>query len=189
MKFNLYIDTTNKTCMFSLFDLKMNLISESLTPTNNDLVDKAVEILDSFLEENNTSYENINNIYLNLGPGSFTGVRVGVNIAKTIWMIHNDINILTSNNLELISEFNGFVSLDAKSNKFYIAKYENNKTIIEPKMISLEELEDIKKNNEIINGDLISDIDKFRDSYKLLNKFKKEKQSEVIPLYIKPAVI
>jgi tRNA A37 threonylcarbamoyladenosine modification protein TsaB len=50
--------------------------------TNNNLTDIVVELIEKLLKKNKIRKSDIKAIYLTLGPGSFTGVRVGTLIAK-----------------------------------------------------------------------------------------------------------
>lgn len=116
-KFNLYIDVTAKVSVISLLDNNNKLVQESIVQTENNLVELVNPQLESLLQENNVDFSQIANIYLNIGPGSFTGVRVGVNVAKTIKSVYSDINLYVMNSLEIMCRGNGIAILDAKGKK------------------------------------------------------------------------
>jgi tRNA threonylcarbamoyl adenosine modification protein YeaZ len=76
----------------------------------------------------------INNIYISIGPGSFTGLRIAVTIAKAMHLA-NRLRIVTVDTLDVIAEnapSHGptrpvqriATILDAKRNQFYIAAYQ-----------------------------------------------------------------
>jgi len=82
----------------------------------------------------------INNIYISIGPGSFTGLRIAVTIAKAMHLA-NRLRIVTVDTLDVIAENAPSQGptrpvqriatiLDAKRNQFYIAAYQrpNNTT-------------------------------------------------------------
>jgi len=81
--------------------------------------------------------EQINQVYISVGPGSFTGLRIAVTIAKTYALANNArivavdtldciasnvISFTAENNLELNERL--AVILDAKRGQFFIAVYE-----------------------------------------------------------------
>jgi tRNA A37 threonylcarbamoyladenosine modification protein TsaB len=71
------------------------------------------------------SFAQLHAIYLNVGPGSFTGNKVGIIIAKTIKLVYPKIIIKIINSLLLQTTDNkSYISIiDAKSNKSYVAVY------------------------------------------------------------------
>ena len=66
---------------------------------------KLLPIIDSGLKELNLTLNDIDKVFVVNGPGSFTGIRVGVTVAKTIgWALKKDIIPVSS--LELIATTN-----------------------------------------------------------------------------------
>ena len=73
-------------------------------------------------------YEKIKKIYIINGPGSFTGLRVGVVLAKTLAM-EKKIDIYPVNLLELLEEQNDKkVAIDARGGKYFAL--DNKKIVI-----------------------------------------------------------
>jgi tRNA threonylcarbamoyladenosine biosynthesis protein TsaB len=81
--------------------------------------------------------KDIEHIYISIGPGSFTGLRIAVSIAKTMHLA-NAVKVVAVDTLDVIAanidssikqEKTGVermaVILDAKRNQFYIAVYQN----------------------------------------------------------------
>ena len=67
-----------------------------------DMASKILPIIDTGLSSLQLKLTDIDKIFVVNGPGSFTGIRVGVTVAKTIaWALKKDIVPLSS--LELIS--------------------------------------------------------------------------------------
>jgi tRNA threonylcarbamoyl adenosine modification protein YeaZ len=77
----LFIDSTQKKLNIALIENKQILDYYSIN-TNNNLTDVAVEKIMKLLKKNKIKKQQIDKIYLTIGPGSFTGVRVGCLIAK-----------------------------------------------------------------------------------------------------------
>lgn len=80
--YTLYIDTHDKVLVLALFKEK-KLVDKVVLETLK-LSSKIVEQLEQLLKLNNVDVASIKHIIVINGPGSFTGVRIGVTIAKTM---------------------------------------------------------------------------------------------------------
>ncbi|MCB0394131.1 MAG: tRNA (adenosine(37)-N6)-threonylcarbamoyltransferase complex dimerization subunit type 1 TsaB [Bdellovibrionales bacterium] len=98
----------------------------------------------------NLEFEDIDFFSLGIGPGSFTGIRVGLNTVKTLayatkkkTMVYDSLRIMAES-LGL-SKGKIVVIQNAFSNLLYFAKYEGTprglKVLTKPKLISASELE------------------------------------------------
>ncbi len=79
----LYIDTTNKDEV--ILELEVN--GEKFSKKNKILQNKkevALNLVNSFLKEHKLTPQDLTEIKVNPGPGSFTGIRVGVSIANAM---------------------------------------------------------------------------------------------------------
>ncbi len=79
----LVIDTATKYLYIGLFD-DNSLIDEIKRIGNNDHSAKAMLYIEEILISNQVDIKEIEEIIVGVGPGSYTGVRVGVVIAKTL---------------------------------------------------------------------------------------------------------
>jgi lipoprotein signal peptidase len=79
---NLFIDSTQKKFNICIFQ-NDKIVEKFSIETNNNLTDIAIEHIDKLLNKIGITSKEINNIYLTVGPGSFTGVRIGNLIAKS----------------------------------------------------------------------------------------------------------
>ena len=61
---------------------KKSYTSEHLNSREN--FDKFVLLLFDFLEKNKIKIKEINNIFINQGPGKFTGIRTSISVAKAL---------------------------------------------------------------------------------------------------------
>lgn len=188
---SLYIDLVSEYCAFLLIDNKNKQYKDCIIKTNKNMIDIVVNQLDNFLKDNNLDYHKLENIYLNVGPGSFTGVRAGVNIAKTILTIYNHINLYTINTMQTLNHNNGIAILDAKGSKWYIEVRKNNELIKEVFLATNNEKEDIIKefkDLDVYSSENIDDIKRIKSVVNILNLFDKvEDWIELEPLYVKNA--
>src|SRR5437773_11994663 len=79
----LFIDTTsNKKIIVRLqIDEKEYVVQKELTSYKAQII---LPVIVSLLKEYTLSFQDINAIEVNPGPGSFTGVRVGVSVANAL---------------------------------------------------------------------------------------------------------
>lgn len=188
---SLYIDLVSDYCGFLLFNSESKQYKESIIKTNKNLIDIVVNNLDEFLKENKLSFENLKNIYLNIGPGSFTGVRAGVNIAKTILTIYNNVNLYVINTMQTLNKNNGIAILDAKGSKWYIEVAKNNIILEEVFLATNEEKDNIVKkyqNLNIYSSENIDDVSRIKSIINILHLFQKiDNWVDLEPLYVKNA--
>ena len=134
-------------------------------------------------------------IFVVNGPGSFTGIRVGVTIAKTIASALNK-NIITLSSLEyMATTFTDKKYLvpiiDARRGNVFAGIYDNNLKLIEKdSLISLNELmKKIDSNYELISYDNINNSIKPKvDILKIILKHENDKSinpHKVNPNYLK----
>jgi tRNA threonylcarbamoyl adenosine modification protein YeaZ len=79
---SLFIDTTQTYCNLAILNNEV-IIKQFTVKTNNNLTEIVVEHIDNLLKQTKLTHHDIKKIFLVIGPGSFTGVRIGVLIAKT----------------------------------------------------------------------------------------------------------
>jgi len=144
----------------------------------------------------NITPNDIDKILVAVGPGSFTGIRIGVTIAKTMaWTLNKKIVPISS--LELImSGYNDDKLLvpyiDARRNAVFAGVYNNKlETILEDCYISLTNLNDflIDKDYIFISDDSL--VESFKpeiDILKIVNKYAEAdglNPHAINPIYLK----
>ena len=107
--------------------------------------------LDQIFKEANIEKKDIDSICVSEGPGSYTGVRIAMTIAKTIGELFN-IDVYTISTLKLYAgnKENVMVLMDARANRAYVGIYDKETIILQDCAI---ELEKINKENYCIIGD------------------------------------
>jgi len=166
----LALDTTAVTASVALLDGE-NVIADFSVHNKLTHSEKLLKMIDDVLLNSSYSVDDIELIAVSVGPGSFTGVRIGVATAKGLAFGRN-IPVVGVSSLEAMAEnitlvtplqMESFVicpSMDARRNELYNSLFLYDgislSRITEDRPISCDELLDelIKFNkNVIINGD------------------------------------
>ena len=92
-----------------------------------------ISIIKDSLKKSKTKIEEINTISLSLGPGSFTGIRLGIAAAKGL-ALPNKVNIFGFSNMDLIinslneiKENKILLLIKSKKNDYYYQIFNNKK--------------------------------------------------------------
>lgn len=121
----LFIDTCSNCLIIStIINDKIDYFF--IDKNNNDTSSKVMKVLKDAVDDINT----VDKIFVVNGPGSFTGIRVGVTIAKTIGFCLN-IPIINLSELELLASTNTNTKynvslIDARRGYVYAGIYDNN---------------------------------------------------------------
>ena len=81
---NFIIDATSKKIFLTLILDKNVYICSHENSKNN--FEKLIVLINEFLDKNKSSFNMINNIYVNRGPGSFAGIRNSLSIVKGLFL-------------------------------------------------------------------------------------------------------
>ena len=87
---NLIIDAATDKIFFKVIN-----DNESYTrdyPNSRENFDKFVTLLFNFLKKNKINIKEINNIFVNQGPGKFSGIRISISTAKAL-SLTNKLNL------------------------------------------------------------------------------------------------
>ena len=88
---NLIIDAANEKIVFVIIADKQSYTTRYLNSREN--FDKFMKLLLYFLNKKKVEINNIDRIYVNLGPGKFTSLRISLSIAKAISLVNKGILI------------------------------------------------------------------------------------------------
>jgi tRNA threonylcarbamoyladenosine biosynthesis protein TsaB len=144
---NLFIDTSSNRIVLAIVE-NNNVLSCINEKNDTTLSDRIFPLIMQLFTDANKNIKNISKIYVVNGPGSFTGIRVGVTIAKTIaWTL--EIPVIPVSSLEVMAttKYDGdylIPYIDARREFVFAGIYDMNLNIIvEDSHIRLSEL--IKK--------------------------------------------
>ena len=87
---NLIIDAANDKIFFIIIADNKSYTREFVN--NRENFDKLVILVVKFLENHQLNIKNLNNIFVNQGPGKFSGIRTSVSIAKAL-SLTNKLNL------------------------------------------------------------------------------------------------
>ena len=150
----LFIDSSQSRFIAALIENNKVIFS-----SNIETKYKVEEIIKFF--ENVPNLHNIHNIYINLGPGSFTGARIALLYVRTLAQLNNKIKIYTTNTYSLLS------SLNKKffQRKFFIYTTKNKSYLLTNKSVKI--VNKHAKESQINYDLLLSNFDKFLNTFTL----------------------
>ncbi len=157
----LILNTSNKYLYICLMN-NLEKIDQVLLEGNNNHSEKLIDVLSDFLKKNNLTVDDIEEIYVGKGPGSYTGVRIACTVAKVLAFIKNkklysfsSLDLLLSTKLDQPNTYN--VVMDARRGNSFakVVKVENDKitVLLDEVFIENEVLEKEYASNSVINQD------------------------------------
>lgn len=146
--------------------------------------------LDELFKKNSVIKKDVKEVYITIGPGSYTGVRIALTLAKVLCSISN-IPLYTISSLKFYAggNPNTMVIMDARASRAYIGIYDNNKEILKDQIKYLKDI-DTKNYNVVLDGELLNkehkDIDivsAFKNTKDEFNKV--DNIDTLVPVYLK----
>lgn len=167
----LFIDTSNQDVSIAL--LKDGKVIDKITKSiPNEHSKYAVSYIDEVLKKSEITPKEVQSIMVVNGPGSFTGVRIGLTIAK-VYALLNDIKVTLISSLKCLAIGNNknkyILSLiNARNDNYYIGFYDNNyNDVINEHFGNIDEVNDIiNKYDDILVVSNNSD----NDNVKVINE-------------------
>ena len=195
----LYIDTSSSYLNTALVD-DNNLLASINEEFGQSLSEVVVPKIVSMFQENNIEPKDIDKIIVVNGPGSFTGIRIGITIAKVYaWSLNIPITTIDSLSAMALSSKENKIHIpmiNARRGYVYGAIYdEENRILLKPqhiKQVDLEKEYQKYPNREIISNDELEINEQIKsytpDFLKIVN-FYKDKENinphAVNPEYLK----
>lgn len=193
----LAVDSVGKTIQVVLINDDKTLKKE--LDMNQNASEYLLSIIDNILTESNVSLKDLDYLALNVGPGSFTGIRIAMSLFKG-FMVSTNLKCIVVNSFELISyniNSDKFITvLDSGTTGYYGMIKDNVLTTF----LALEEREliDLSKEYKIVSDiDLNQNISYTKveksqnalvDCVKIaLSKGNIKNEYELEPLYVKKA--
>lgn len=120
------IDTSTKICSCALFDSEKGLVAETSLSVIKNHSNIIMPVIDNLFKISNFTISDVDKFAVAIGPGSFTGVRIALGIAKGLALALNK-PLIAINELELLKaiskgfNFQGEVVplIDARKERVY----------------------------------------------------------------------
>ena len=151
MSYILNIETATKNCSVALAKDGNTVLCKELSTEGFSHAEKLHVFIEEIIAETEISINDLNAIAVSSGPGSYTGLRIGVSAAKGLSFSLNipliSVDTLTSLANQVLF-FDGFIipMIDARRMEVYSAVFNSNKEIIR------------KVEAEILNEDSFNEI-------------------------------
>ena len=191
----LLIDSSTNYLYLSI--IKGSEVKSFVRSGKNDHSETLVDFLNKFLNENNITIDDITEVYVGRGPGSYTGLRIAGTVGKVLAHIKNK-KFYSFSSLDLILaaklEANGsYISrIDAKKKHSYykVVNIKDNKLniVVDESFgedeVSFKEYEDytiLEMNDEFFKSNPAKYIIKY-------NLFKEESTLDFTPNYIRSGI-
>ena len=152
----LYLDTSSSFLYAGIVD-DNKLINQINKKLDKDLSTYALNEISLLFNSCDITPRDINKIIVVNGPGSFTGIRIGLTIAKTLaWTLNKEITTISS--LEAMSinnkNYDYYIPLiDARRGYVYAGIYDqNHNNVLKDQHIKLDNL---LKESQDLNGQII----------------------------------
>lgn len=188
----LILDTSNKYLFVAVYE-DCEEIFKHLQEGNNNHSETLVSVLERLLQVHNIKIDDIKEIYVGRGPGSYTGVRVSCTVAKVLAYLKN-IKLFSFSSLDLLLTTNFkkdiiVVAMNARRGFSYAKVFDNTNEL----NILLDEvfIETEKLNNDFPNALYIDDSSSNYDLDLLFkyNLFKEEENVHAFtPTYLRSGV-
>lgn len=130
----LFIDSATYYLYLAIVDDKNNKTYSFSRQGRNDHSETLTTFLEQFLKDNNLKVEDITEVYVGRGPGSYTGLRIAGTVAKVFAFIKK-LPFYSFSSLDLIAckvidqQGKYLVKIKAKKGYSYIKAYTKNDTL------------------------------------------------------------
>ena len=148
--------------------------------------------VNEILEQANLDYKDIDRVVITRGPGSYTGIRIAMTIAKVLCsQMHKELYTISTMQLYAGLEPSANVILDARSHRAYVAHLEKGKIIGNTQILDLEEAKDFLKAHpgKVFGDALLSEVepsDFLKNFIELKAEYQKvENIHALVPDYLK----
>lgn len=153
MEVTLYIDTCNKELSVGLSKYG-NLVYKKQYLAYRKQSEFAGLEIDECLKKTNTDPKQLTRIVVSNGPGSYTGIRIGLTLAKVMASVLQ-IQLITLSSLNVMAglQDNVLSFIDARSKRVYAGFYDKGLAVKEDQILTIEQFNKIKNKYNLI-GDL-----------------------------------
>lgn len=189
-----YIDTSTNY-LYTGIVKDNNLLIERKLNLSHDLSTFAIDEVDKMFREVDFDVKDIDKIIVVSGPGSFTGIRIGMTLAKVYaYCLNKEITTITS--LDAMKEsinYDGLIVpiIDARRGYVYAGIYDMDKEVIPNQHISLDKLKlilsGLEKKYVFISNDIFKDVETIKYNPNILKiVLKYQDKKSINPHLVEP---
>lgn len=141
---SLFIDTSYKSLFVGIVD-NNRLIDQICMMAEANFSEKLIPTIKEIIDKNNISLEKIDKLFVTVGPGSFTGIRIGLAVCKTLAFALNK-RIVPISSLEFMATTKVNTKykisfIDARHDMVFAGVYDSNgKNVIDDSYCNINEL-------------------------------------------------
>lgn len=163
----------------------------------NDHSETLVDFLNKFLNENNITIDDITEVYVGRGPGSYTGLRIAGTVGKVLAHIKNkkfysfsSLDLILASKLETNGSFIARIDAKKKHSYYKVVNISDNKLNVvvdeafgedEVAFKDYENYTILEMNDEFFNSNPVLNIIKY-------NLYKEESTLDFTPNYIRSGI-
>ncbi|MBO8414160.1 MAG: tRNA (adenosine(37)-N6)-threonylcarbamoyltransferase complex dimerization subunit type 1 TsaB [Firmicutes bacterium] len=166
----LFIDSSFKSCSL-LLDKDGQTFFKKNTTVKSFAEDVILDISE-IAKQAGIKTKDIDQIYLTIGPGSYTGIRIPLTIAKTYAFLNPKIEVYALNSIKALTlgNYDPVMGIeDARNEAFYLGIYQGDKELVAParyeKDQALELIEKYKptlvstiESSQLISSELLTSV-------------------------------
>lgn len=152
--------TQGSLCLSELSGSTLKFHHELIWSKQSSHSEEISNVLLQALKDIGWKIDDLTHIAVGIGPGSFTGIRVGLNFCKAL-AYGKALPILGLNSLEVLAESSRFESLptaclvNAYRNQIYAAVYHQDRELISPRLLDLDALDSELQDTYLCRGDAL----------------------------------
>lgn len=190
----LAIDTTAQLATAALF-CNGALLCEREADATKKHAETILPLIDAMLEENGVTIGQMDGFAVDIGPGSFTGVRIGVSLINALAFAAGK-KIIPVDSLTALAvaaqetERPVCAMIDARNGNAYAALYQGGKTLIAPCAAEIKAFVAQLPQGTVYIGDVIGEDKRYpraREVGLAAIARQAEAKAEVEPIYLRPS--
>ncbi len=193
-KYTILLDSSSTDLAVGIA-LDDKLVKETIYPAWQKQSEYMVNEIDILMKDLSITKDDIKDVIVATGPASYTGVRIALTIAKTIYLCTNcDVYAVSSLQILKCENKKSICLINARSDRSYFGVYEGNKVIEKDQILPNDEVRDYINSHPdyVVCGDTkYLDIpsyksDVLKEMLILKDSLKKEENPDLLsPVYLK----
>lgn len=189
----LLMDTSNQYLLVALYK-DAQCLDMVLTQGSKRQSEDAIPTLEKMLRKQELELLDIDEMIITRGPGSYTGVRVAMTIAKTL-------SVLGQTRFKVLSSLQAYAGLDrcisvidARSHKVFVCVYSQGEALMDEQIIDIDDFKTLRESypdfkvvgQSDVVGYLSQSVDLAKNMYDLsLEADYVENMDTLVPVYLK----